>query len=141
MKDNEMKRPVEWATRLNQRWIVHQGLGKRAGDWLTHLADTNQSRLLKSCEAARTMILHWNEEGDPKPWFYAGLFSNASGEEAVAFLAGHRLTTATVPAMSQDPGVKDWEASVGEETRALLERLRSGLRETRNALSGAETPT
>ena len=61
---------------------------------------------------------------------YAGLFSTATGAEAAEFLAGHRLTTATVPAMSQDPGVRDWEASLCAETCGLLQRLRSGLRET-----------
>jgi hypothetical protein len=140
MKEDEFKRPVEWATRINRRWIVHQGLGKRAEDWLKHLAETNPRRLRKSCDAARSMIGHWNENGDPKPWFYAGLFSNATGAEAKEFLSGHRLTTATVPAMSEDSDVKDWEASLCEETRDLLQRLRLGLRETRTASAGAEAP-
>jgi len=131
MKDDELKRSVEWANRINQRWIVHRGLGKRAEDWMTHLAEMDPQRLRKSCETARLMIRSWNEAGDPKPWFYAGLFSTASGAEAEKYLAGHRLTTATVPAMADDPGVRDWEASLCPETCDLLLRLRSGLRETR----------
>lgn len=133
-----MKRPVEWATRINQRWIVHRGLGKRAEDWINHLAETDPLRLRTSCDAARQMIRCWNEGGDPKPWFYAGLFSTATGAEAEQFLAGHRLTTATVPAMAQDPGVRDWEASLCPETCELLQRLRSGLRETGGAERDAE---
>ncbi|RYD36484.1 MAG: hypothetical protein EOP87_05400, partial [Verrucomicrobiaceae bacterium] len=90
MKEDEMKRSVEWATRINQRWIVHRGLGKRAEDWMNHLQETDPPRLRISCEAARLMIRRWSEEGDPKPWFYAGLFSTATAEEAEKFLAGLR---------------------------------------------------
>lgn len=130
MKEDEMNRSVEWATRINQRWIVHRGLGKRAEDWLEHLAETDPARLRKSCEMARRMIRRWDEGGDPKPWFYAGLFSTATEAEAEKFLAGHRLTTATVPTMAEDAGVRDWEASLCKETCDLLQHLRSCLRDT-----------
>lgn len=128
MKENEMKRPTEWASRVNQRWIVHHGLGKRADDWMNHLSGTDPGRLRESCETAWKMVCRSDEGTDPKPWFYAGLFSNATAEEAAKFLAGHRLTTATVPAMAQDHGVKEWESSLCAETCELLQRLRKGLR-------------
>lgn len=122
-----MKRPVEWAGRINRRWIVHHGLGQRADEWMTHLAKTDAKRLKESCVAARAMIRRWAEVGDPKPWFYSGLFSTATAAEAKYFLGGHRLTTATVPAMEEDEAVKDWVASLCSETRELLHRLRASL--------------
>jgi hypothetical protein len=66
---------------------------------------------------------------DPKPWFYAGLFSPATATEARRFLADHRITKATVPSMADDEDVMLWIDRVGPETRELLERLRQGLAE------------
>lgn len=132
-----MKRPVEWAGRINRRWIVHHGLGQRADDWMAHLATTDVKRLKKSCEIARGMIRRWAQVGDPKPWFYSGLFSTATAEEAKIFLAGHRLTTATVPAMAEDEEVKRWADSLCSETRDLLQRLRAGLQSARESRRAA----
>ncbi len=131
-----MKRPIEWAARLNKRWIVHHGLGHRADEWMAYLAETDPGRLRKSCEMARAMIRRWGQIGDPKPWFYSGLFSTANVPEARRFLAGHRLTTALVPAMAEDPEVQEWTGSLCSETKGLLERLRNALlcvKETRRA--------
>ena len=122
-----MKRPVEWAARINRRWIVHHGLGQRAEEWMVHLEETDAKRLKKSCEIARGMIRQWPQVGDPKPWFYSGLFSTATKDEALTFLAGHRLTTATVPAMAEEETVKIWADSLCSETRDLLLRLRTSL--------------
>lgn len=128
MKMDDLKRPVEWASRVNKRWIVHHGLGTRADEWMGYLAATDPNRLRRACEAARFMVRVCDELGDPKPWFYAGLFSAATEPEARRFLAGHRLTTATVPSMACDPEVESWVASLCDETRELLESLRKGLR-------------
>ena len=122
-----MKRPIEWAGRINRRWIVHHGLGHRADEWLAYLAESDPKRLKKSCEIARAMIRRWGQIGDPKPWFYSGLFSTATAEEAKRFLGGHRLTTAMVPAMAEDEGVMEWAGSLCPETRSLLDRLRTSL--------------
>jgi len=140
MSEDEMKRPVEWAGRINRRWIVHQGLGQRADDWMAHLAKTDAKRLRKSCNAARAMIRRWAEVGDPKPWFYSGLFSTATEEEAKYYLGGHRLTTATVPSMEEDADVKNWVESLCTETRDLLHRLRAALRSIRNGSQAGKQP-
>lgn len=131
-----MNRPVEWAGRINRRWIVHHGLGQRAEDWIAHLAKTDPRRLKKSCRIARKMIEAWGEMGDPKPWFYSGLFHLASEDEAKHFLAGHRLTKATVASMSDDEEVKTWESGLCAETNALLQRLRIALAATGERVPG-----
>lgn len=64
---------------------------------------------------------------DPKPWFYAGLFSLATCEEARRFLGPHRVTKACVPAMAEDEEVALWLDRVGSETRELVQKLREGL--------------
>lgn len=133
----EKKRTVEWAGRINKRWIVHHGLGEKAESWLEYLAATDEARLRESCETAREMIARWSECGDPKPWFYSGLFHLATEEEAKRFLKGHRLTTATVPAMHEDTGVKEWEEELCDETVDLLEKLRDELKE---AMHGKAKP-
>lgn len=127
MNPDEIKRPIEWAQRVNNRWIVHYGLGKRADEWMAYLTETDPRRLKKSCEIARVMVRHWSQLGDPKPWFYVGLFSTATSDEAKRFLAGHRLTSSCVPALAEDPEVKNWVASLCTETRELHLRLCAGL--------------
>jgi hypothetical protein len=73
------------------------------------------------------MCAHRRPFDDPKPWFYAGLFSLATAAEAKQFLATHRITKATVPAMADDEDVVLWLDRVGPETHELLDRLRNGL--------------
>lgn len=138
MNDEQMKRPVEWADRVNRRWIVHHGLGERAGEWMNYLSETDPDRLKISCENARSMIRLWDETGDPKPWFYSGLFHNATESEARRFLAGHRLTTATVLSMADDEDVRRWEAALCTETRALVVKLKTCLRSIRKSAKAGE---
>lgn len=64
---------------------------------------------------------------DPKPWFYSGLFSLATGEEAARYLATHRVTKAAIPATAGDPDVELWLDRVGPETQALMQRLRDAI--------------
>lgn len=119
--------PVEWVRRVNRTWIVHQGLAERAEEWLAHLEGLHDGRFEKSCAAAHAMSHRRDHSEDPKPWFYAGLFSTATAAEAKRFLVNHRLTPATVPAMWEDEAVVQWIFEIGPETRRLLARLRSDL--------------
>lgn len=129
MKNQEVINLSEWVKRVNQSWIVRQGLAERAGEWLDHLEDLDDGRLELCCRAALEMSQRRADPDDPKPWFYAGLFSKATADEAHRFLANHRMTPATVPAMRDDEAVKSWIKQIGPETRRLLERLREGLAE------------
>ena len=122
---------VDWAERVNSRWIVHFGLGERAEEWMAYLAVHDPQRLLATCQAARAMVALCSKEGDPKPWFYAGLFSEATVDEARRFLTGHRFTSATVPLLEDNPDVRDWVDDLGVETHDLLDKLRRSLRDLR----------
>lgn len=64
---------------------------------------------------------------DPKPWFYSGLFSLATPEEAARFLATHRVTKAAIPSSAGNPDVELWLDRVGPETQALMQRLRHAI--------------
>lgn len=127
MKNPPASPPLDWARRVNRSWIVRDKLDDHAEAWLDHLAALDDGRLQRSCETARAMCGIRERLEDPKPWFYAGLFSLATAEEARRFLANHRTTKATVPAMQDDEDVKLWFDRVGPETRDLLGRLRLGL--------------
>lgn len=83
---------VAWAKRVNSRWIVHGDLNRNAGLYLDHLALTDQPRLVASSRNAHLMTGWCDPMEDPKPWFYSGLFSLATTEEAGTFLADHWLT-------------------------------------------------
>lgn len=119
--------PLDWVRRVNRTWIVRNGLAERSEEWLAHLERLGDGRLETSCEIARSMTRLRERSEDPKPWFYAGLFSLATADEARRFLANHRLTPASVPAMWEDEMVKQWITGIGPETLELLERLRLGL--------------
>lgn len=129
MKDNPHLSSREWVRRVNRSWIVRDGLADHAEAWLDHLAGLNDGRAQQVCEAARRMCGLRNELDDPKPWFYAGLFSLATQDEAKRFVQNHRVTKATIPSMRDDEDVRLWVDRVSPETLALLTRLREGVRE------------
>jgi hypothetical protein len=118
---------MDWVKRVNRSWLVKGHLNDHAENWLQYLTVADDGRLLPSCLAARAMCAHRRPFDDPKPWFYAGLFSLATAAEAKQFLATHRITKATVPAMADDEDVVLWLDRVGPETHELLDRLRNGL--------------
>jgi len=118
---------LDWVKRVNGSWLVRGGLNENADAWLEYLADMDDGRLLPSCEAARAMCALRDPLDDPKPWFYAGIFSLASAQEARRFLGLHRVTKAVVPTMTDDEEVKLWIERVGPETRELVQRLRESL--------------
>jgi hypothetical protein len=121
---------IDWARRVNRTWIVRHQLADHAEAWLDHLALLDDGRLARSCDAARAMCGLRQPLDDPKPWFYAGLFSLATVEEAQTFLANHPITRACLPAMADDEQLGLWISRIGPETRQLLERLRAGLCES-----------
>lgn len=88
----------------------------------------DDGRLLSCCEAARALCAMRDPLSDPKPWFYAGLFSLATADEARRFLETHRITRAAIPSMHEDESVVLWLDRVGPETRELIQRLRDGIR-------------
>lgn len=123
--------PIEWAERVNRSWFVHGGLKEHAKEWMEYLAGLDDGRLLRCCEAARAMSRVRKPVEDPKPWFYAGLFSEATADEARRFLNQHRVTKATVPTMADDQDVVLWLDRAGPETREVMGRIRRALAEMR----------
>jgi len=127
MTDAEKK--CAWVRRVNRQWIVHHGLGQRAEEWMRYLEKADPNRLHLACRMARAMCDHRCDQEDPKPWFYAGLFSVATWDESQNFLIGYRLTGASVPALAEDDSMKMWVETLRPETRMLLDRLREGIRD------------
>jgi len=119
--------PIAWARRVNRLWIVHARLADSAEAWLNYLDSLGNSRLESSCVAARDMCDVRPHSDDPKPWFYSGLFNDATREEAERFLSCHLVTKAAIPSMADDENVRLWFEGVGYETRDLLHRLRMGV--------------
>lgn len=118
---------LDWVKRVNRSWLVQGHLNDHADAWLDYLASQGDSRLQSACVAARRMCALRRPLEDPKPWFYAGLFSPATPSEVRRFIASHRVTKATVPSMEDDEEVKLWVDRVGPETHELLDRLRHAL--------------
>jgi hypothetical protein len=128
MKHHSQLPTIEWVNRVNSSWIVRGGLNDRAREWLDYLASLDDGRLLPSCQAARAMCGLREPLEDPKPWFYAGLFSLATSEEAARFVQPYRITMAALPSMACDDNIVLWLDRVGDETRDLVLRLRENLR-------------
>ena len=128
MKPYHALEPIAWAKRVNRTWLTKGGIREHADAWMKHLAACGNGRLKRSCENARAMCGFRDPLDDPKPWFYAGLFSLATVDEAQRFLATHRITKAAIPSMQDDGEVLLWLDRVSPETRELMDRLRDALR-------------
>jgi hypothetical protein len=119
---------VAWARRVNSRWIVHHGLGESAEKYLDKLSRSDPERLARSCAHAHRLTEEFGHTEDPKPWFYAGLFSLATANEARQFLNPHPFTASTISSLEGevDDGVA--LADAGEETRNKIARIRETVR-------------
>ncbi len=127
MKHRDTSDPIAWARRINPVWKVRHGLDQAAADWLDHLEQTDPDRLRACCTIAAALSRGPGYGSDPKPWFYGGLFSLASRDEALRFLATHRLTSAIIPALAHEPKSEQWVAALSSTTRDLIERLRTAI--------------
>lgn len=120
---------ILWARRVNARWIVREGLRESAAAYLDYLEATDPERLRRSCWRARRLNVLSGMTEDPKPWFYAGLFSLASAAELARFLSSCPFTLACLPAQAQAvPGSLEPE-SVGRATWETVLRIRAALAE------------
>lgn len=87
-----------WVRKVNDRWLVHSGLQHRATAYLDHLAATDRERLIHSLRIVRELFRALAPLEDPKPRFYAGIFSLATDEEARRYLHDHLFTFSLIPA-------------------------------------------
>lgn len=118
---------VSWARRVNGRWIVHHSLRERAEDYLDYLAQGDPGRLQASCENAKTLVRTGAGREDPKPWFYAGLFSLATAEERRRYLTEHRFTTAILAPADEEKHRAQGAPGFSPSTEAKLERIRQAV--------------
>jgi len=118
---------LAWARRVNSRWIVREGLRASAAAYLDHLASTDGERLLRSCRRARRLTDRFGSDEDPKPWFYAGLFSLATRDEVTRFLTEHPFTLAAIP--GEEGAMPGFLApdSVAKTTWEKILRIREGV--------------
>ncbi len=126
MKNAETPDQVAWVRRLNCRWIVHHGLGQSAEAYLDHLAKTDPQRLERSCRTAQQLARLAKQE-DPKPWFYAGLFSLANVDEARQFLADRWFTISAIPALAAELGSTIPPEAMGAAAREKIQRIQEAL--------------
>ena len=115
-----------WAKRANARWIVHGGLGKNAEAYMAHLERCDPTRLDLSCRNAYLMVWQRDSMEDPKPWFYGGLFSLATAEEAAKFTSEHWLTNLLV-GPNQETALSKLTPEVGDLTLEKIESLRGAM--------------
>lgn len=138
MKHRDTSNLPAWASRVNRTWLVRGGLDITTDTWLVHLEQTDPARLLASCEIARALSRGPDHTHDPKPWFYAGLFSLATAAEAREYLATHHFTAAAIPALAQDAALNQWAATLSPASHDLLERLRRAILALTSQPSGGE---
>ena len=105
---------------------MHGGLDRDAENYLRHLEETDPARFERSCRNARRLTDLRKRSEDPKPWFYAGLFSLATPEEAERFAGTHWLTSVAIA--EEDPRLTAESAELVEK----LGRIREALARVRN---------
>jgi hypothetical protein len=128
---------IDWAREINGRWICHGHLQETAARWMEHLAATAPARLAASARQAFHLVKTAGRECDPKPWFYAGLFSLSSPEEQQAWLSTHPFTAAAVGGHGATYLEDLAKRPVKEDTARLLIRIQSALDAT---LAFQQTP-
>jgi hypothetical protein len=128
---------VAWVRRANSRWIVHHGLSSHANAYLDHLERNDAERLIESCRHSHLLAQERPPGDDPKPWFYAGLFSLATPAEIREFLAGHWLLRMTVTTLPQGLAQNAAGHAVSGETLRKIQRIREAVARVRNLKSGA----
>jgi hypothetical protein len=116
-----------WVRRVNGRWIVHHGLKDSSDAYLTRLESVDPDRFARSCERARLLVRKCPPGEDPKPWFYAGLFSLVTPSEASQFLADHWFTAQCIPGLAKGLGADIRPEGIGLETEAKAQRIRDAL--------------
>lgn len=112
---------------MNSRWIVHHGLNQSAETYMAHLDATDPTRLITACERAARLVHACEPVEDPKPWFYAGLFSVATVEEAEQYLADHWFTAQCVPSLAGHPKLRVPLEKIAPKTGAKVARVRKAL--------------
>ena len=118
---------VAWVRDVNSRWIVHRGLNESTEAYLANLEATDQARLITACERAARLIHECGPDEDPKPWFYAGLFSVSTVEEAKKYLTGHWFTAECVPSLAGQLERGTAPEQIGPETEAKIARVRQAV--------------
>jgi hypothetical protein len=119
---------IAWAQRVNSRWIAHGGLSDNATRYLEHLGQVDPDRLGRSCQRAHRLVRACVPGEDPKPWFYAALFSLATDAEIRRFLVDHWFTRAAHPSSTAAVEAESDPGLVGDETQEKLDRIRQALR-------------
>lgn len=85
--------PVAKARRINRTWLTLGTLAENTARYLDHLAEIRPQDLAKVCRLAIEGAMTASDEGrDPKPPFYANLFSTATKSERDLFLKDHFFT-------------------------------------------------
>ena len=120
---------IAWARRVNGRWFVRDNFGDDTAAYLDHLARTDPDRLLRSCLNAQEMMKRRIRGVDPKPWFYAGLFSLATVEEARSSLRRRWFTRNSLPALSAEFDPHDPAEQLDPDTRSKLALIRKAVSE------------
>lgn len=117
---------IDWVRHVNGRWIVRESLRKDAAAFLDYLSATDPDRLRESCRRARVLTSTHPGE-DPKPWFYSGLFSLSSEEEAARYLKGHDFTIACIPRLAEISFCALRVDEVRPDTADKIQRIREAL--------------
>lgn len=117
---------IDWVRHVNGRWLVRSTFRADAAAYLDHLASVDPDRLLASCGRARRLARSQSGE-DPKPWFYAALFSLATLEEARRYLRGHDFTIACIPKFADTDLGSFHPGNVGVSAWEKIERIRAAI--------------
>jgi hypothetical protein len=84
---------IRMARRVNRAWITRGNLAGNTENYLDHLCKTRPGELEQVCERAlREARAASRNQKDPKPAFYASIFSGATKAERNDFLREHFFT-------------------------------------------------
>lgn len=96
--------PIEHVRRINRTWIVRGDLPEHTASYLDELQQQDPALLREVCELAIAATrLASREQRDPKPDFYATLFSRATAGQVERFLKDHAWTRRRAAEIASQP--------------------------------------
>jgi hypothetical protein len=125
LRHRDTSDPVAWARQVNGRWPVRAGLNEAAAAWMDYLEREDPERLWRCAALAAALSRGPGYGADPKPWFYSGLFNEATLDEARRFAAPYPLTCAVISATAGTPEEVAWLAAQSAHVQALVANIRA----------------
>lgn len=120
---------IAWVEAVNERWLVRPELRANARNYLASLTTDDTPRLERTARTVVRIMECAPDYEDPKPRFYAALFSLATFAERARFLDTHWFTQLSLPDCEENLSQMNLAPDTLKKLIAIRSEIRALLRE------------